>query len=692
MKHLHLILALAAASGATGLAGAQDDWVMEAPLPVNMQTFASMDFLDHLHGYMVGLRDTPLETHDGGRTWAPANMPGEDFRCVFALDDQYAWLFGNAAVRTANAGQTWQYLGFLTANEATFLTPNFGWISDNYAAQVTQNSGATWTPAIVGNERIIYPDFASEQIGIGYQANYHGAIWRTIDGGTTWTEVLTTDITNVAFVNDQVAIAIGGGRIYRSTDAGLTWTDVGAGFGAFPQIIAFDDSSVILNAQNAYKRSTDAGLTWTSHPVPSGNLYRIFIKDGHEAYGATGNGNIVHTTDAFLTWERIYKDTHIGLSDIQALSDGSIVAAGTDYIIRSDDGASWDVVTSGNTQEVYDLEMFDAQRGLAISRSGFVLRTTDGGNQWTPSLPSYEQGYGWNYCKDLFILDENIAFVSGADGPGPIIKTIDGGETWQPLAYPTTTQVESIWFVDEMHGWIGRGYTTGWIYRTSDGGDTWEEVWPQSYGGIWDIQFHDLSLGWALRGGSYILRTTDGGDTWSEHELPGIGNYVKFEFVDQNVGYAAGPYGQIAKTTNGGVNWQVLSTGSGEHLQDLQVISADEVWAVGGNNTRLHTTDGGATWQNLPVDGPGLPDFGTWYTIDVNDNGQTRVAGYGGYIISSGGADIPGDLDGDGDVDQADLGQLLSCYGVSDCGDIDGDGDTDQADLGALLANYGAGA
>ncbi|HEB61493.1 MAG TPA: hypothetical protein ENJ06_06680 [Phycisphaeraceae bacterium] len=52
---------------------------------------------------------------------------------------------------------------------------------------------------------------------------------------------------------------------------------------------------------------------------------------------------------------------------------------------------------------------------------------------------------------------------------------------------------------------------------------------------------------------------------------------------------------------------------------------------------------------------------------------------------------VPGDLDGDGDVDQADLGILLSCYLTSDCGDLDGDGDTDQADLGLLLSNYGFG-
>ncbi len=53
-------------------------------------------------------------------------------------------------------------------------------------------------------------------------------------------------------------------------------------------------------------------------------------------------------------------------------------------------------------------------------------------------------------------------------------------------------------------------------------------------------------------------------------------------------------------------------------------------------------------------------------------------------------ADCTGDLDGDGDVDQADLGILLAAYNNDAGGDLDSDGDTDQADLGALLGNYGA--
>ncbi len=59
------------------------------------------------------------------------------------------------------------------------------------------------------------------------------------------------------------------------------------------------------------------------------------------------------------------------------------------------------------------------------------------------------------------------------------------------------------------------------------------------------------------------------------------------------------------------------------------------------------------------------------------------------------GPNLTGDLDGDCDVDLADLSALLANYGIVggatyEDGDIDGDHDVDLADLSALLANYGA--
>ncbi len=55
-----------------------------------------------------------------------------------------------------------------------------------------------------------------------------------------------------------------------------------------------------------------------------------------------------------------------------------------------------------------------------------------------------------------------------------------------------------------------------------------------------------------------------------------------------------------------------------------------------------------------------------------------------------------GDLDGDHDVDLADLAELLSNWGISEGavyedGDLDGDGDVDMIDLATLLGRYGYG-
>lgn len=53
---------------------------------------------------------------------------------------------------------------------------------------------------------------------------------------------------------------------------------------------------------------------------------------------------------------------------------------------------------------------------------------------------------------------------------------------------------------------------------------------------------------------------------------------------------------------------------------------------------------------------------------------------------------VPGDVDGDGDVDLTDLALMLGSFGCDTppcVGDLDHDGDTDLSDLATLLANYG---
>ncbi|MBW7904396.1 MAG: hypothetical protein LC135_12315 [Phycisphaerae bacterium] len=97
-----------------------------------------------------------------------------------------------------------------------------------------------------------------------------------------------------------------------------------------------------------------------------------------------------------------------------------------------------------------------------------------------------------------------------------------------------------------------------------------------------------------------------------------------------------------------------------------------------------------ATLYNFSFVANAPPVFGQ-ATIGLFKPGSPDTVQVGTLVPEQGAC--PGDIDGDGDVDQADLGILLANYGQSvppgTSGDLDGDGDVDQSDLGVLLASFG---
>ena len=71
----------------------------------------------------------------------------------------------------------------------------------------------------------------------------------------------------------------------------------------------------------------------------------------------------------------------------------------------------------------------------------------------------------------------------------------------------------------------------------------------------------------------------------------------------------------------------------------------------------------------------------------------TAADAFGFSVAAPGGCDIagpcPADLNGDGNVNAADLSELLGAWGTAG-GDVDGSGSTDAADLAVLLGAWGA--
>ena len=120
------------------------------------------------------------------------------------------------------------------------------------------------------------------------------------------------------------------------------------------------------------------------------------------------------------------------------------------------------------------------------------------------------------------------------------------------------------------------------------------------------------------------------------------------------------------------------------------------------------SNDGGTTWVQLELvtENAGVWVEKTFRIADVVTPTSTmrvrfRARDLGnGSVVEAGVDDVkvfgydctaarPGDLNGDGVVDGADLGVLLGNWGNPGSGDIDGNGTVDGADLGALVADWG---
>ncbi len=249
--------------------------------------------------------------------------------------------------------------------------------------------------------------------------------------------------------------------------------------------------------------------------------------------------------------------------------------------------------------------------------------------------------------------------------------------------------------------------------------------------------------------GDYVDTFADSSD--GMNSLRGITFYNGLLFVTSGDGYIAafdGPHSRVPDFISGGCNpFDIQFVDDGDALVSDAEGFPDHVrrydsngdleatlFSVNGPHQIQADTLAPGAFLNAAVAGDQITDFDasgdiaeTWYFdggrgVYRLGNGNLLVTasdgvweydetagvlvenenpGASGYFIEYavlGDPTPPGDVDGDGDIDQADLGALLAAYGATDGdpaydedADFDADGDVDQSDLGVLLGNYGYG-
>lgn len=156
-----------------------------------------------------------------------------------------------------------------------------------------------------------------------------------------------------------------------------------------------------------------------------------------------------------------------------------------------------------DTQQLMPVQLdavwaIDAQNWLACGL-GWVIRSSDGGISWE-RLPATN-----DWFTAIHFPTKTTGYICGRTGY--LLKTTDGGRHWTEIrrggAIGGRRKVfRSLWFITDRIGWVvGEG---GLFWKTADGGASWEQVYGVGSGD----QFTDIMVvgnrGWVTAEGGKI--------------------------------------------------------------------------------------------------------------------------------------------------------------------------------------------
>ncbi len=236
-------------------------------------------------------------------------------------------------------------------------------------------------------------------------------------------------------------------------------------------------------------------------------------------------------------------------------NNGWLVGKGGAIVCTRDGGKTWSLQKSGEKLHLYDVSFCDDSNGWAVGEGGIILHTTNGGTTWSPQ----QSGLTGN-LRGVQCLDASTAWAAGHEGS--LLKTVDGGKTWilQKKVQDVLRQLNrkflpslfGVRFSDARNGYaIGH---PGIILRTVDGGETWQQQSSGTSAVLYKVAVLDNNTAWIAGGEGVILHTADGGATWVMQKS-GV-NFMlnSIAFAGEKNGFAVG-HKCILHTENGGETW-----------------------------------------------------------------------------------------------------------------------------------------
>ena len=460
----------------------------------------------------------------------------------------------------------------------------------------SSNAGANWFP-LTDNNSLWMSIFAITidplDQNIIYVGTSNGILLKSINGGSTFTPTGSGPSGTIRKVlihptSTNIVFACSSSGIYRSTNGGTTWTLAVSGS---KEDIEFKpgNTNIMYASGNDVIRSTDNGINWSAVGAAEGitntgrTLVAVSPADPSIVYAVQANGSL---------FGRMYKSTDSGLTFTTTVVGDP--AAGTNFFGYEPNGTG----TTG--QATYDMAMdISPTNANDVYIAGIICwRSTNGGNNFTAlTVWSYPNSIGYNHADvhGLFWIGGIIYSISD----GGIYKSLDNGDNWTDLSVGLTirqfyriasspTNANVITGGAQDNGSVTRQASGNWAdWLGADGMEGL--VSPTNHLNIWGTS----------QNGS-IYRSTNGGNSYSGLPKPSTGQWVTpLAIHPTNETIVYGGWTGVYKSINSGLSWTNISgTTITTTLADLAVAPSDPNYIYASNGSVLYvTTDDGSTWS-----------------------------------------------------------------------------------------------
>lgn len=426
----------------------------------------------------------------------------------------------------------------------------------------------------------------------------------------------------VTSVNGKIAwIAGDGGTLLATTDGGNIWNKQTTNTSATINSVYFVNSTTgwFVADGGIIKKTTNGGANWTSqNSTTAYNLYSVIFEEGNDQIGWAAGGNdmgnsvILKTTNGGTTWTAQTSPVGGKVKSLTMMNRDFLWAqAGGTVIWTQNGGTTWQTV-SGNGLEwgIIAVKAANWNSIWAVGQNSGVYHSTDAGDNWT-----FTGTNGCGFFDGAALASANVENAWVAGPCGQILRTVDGGQTWNNQLIPNdynNTTFRAIHFISPNIGWaVGNN---GTILATVNGGSKarqsdWGRTNSPTKMNLLTVKAVNRNVVWAAGDSGTVLLTVNAGESWNSVGGGTIGKARIFAIdalSDQKAWVAAWAdnTAYLLRTTNGGANWTVVYTQPNGWLGAIKMSDNLNGFAGGdpvdGKWTVLKTSDGGATWARIP--------------------------------------------------------------------------------------------